>query len=139
MLRGNASSRLVDELKIDKDCFVDEAWIKDYVQLILWTCGMFGVTVVSVKMCDSRRKGTHFYISISPPIEANIANRLQWLLGDDCLRVDVNRARIGSGCPEWNKLFEKIGARLRTIYSLRLRIRRRSGVHDAKASWIGRS
>lgn len=116
MLRGDASSRLVNELKIDKDCFVDEAWIKDYVQLILSTCRKFGVTVLSIKMCQSRRKGVHFYIRISLPIEANIVNRLQWLLGDDCLRVDINRARIGSGCPEWNKLFERIGARLTTIY-----------------------
>ena len=125
MSKEDASSRLVDELKIDKDCFVDEEWIKDYVQLILSTCRKFGVTVLSVKMCESRRKGVHFYIKISRRIEANLANRLQWLMGDDCLRVDVNRARIGSGCPEWNKLFERIGARLTTIYRAKRAFRER--------------
>jgi hypothetical protein len=67
-------------------------------------------------MCRSKRKGYHFYISINPPVEANVANQLQWLLGDDDLRVDRNRARIQAGFDRWNKLFERLDARLRTIY-----------------------
>jgi len=126
MSRRNGNSRLVYELKIDKDCFVDDAWEADYIQQIVSTCQRRGVTVLSIKKCDSRRKGVHYYVKIKPPIDANLANELQWLLGDDCLRVDVNRARIGSGCKEWNKLFEKVGARLRTIYSVRFGVRGRS-------------
>ena len=48
--------------------------------------------------------------------DADLANQLQWLLGDDCQRVDFNRARIDSGLDEWSKLFEVPYVRLRTIY-----------------------
>jgi hypothetical protein len=106
----------VNVLKIDKDCFVHRQWILDYLELIILTCRRHGTTVISIKKCNSRRKGNHFYIEIDPPVEATLANRLQWLLGDDCDRVDFNRARICSGLNEWNKLFERIGAVLRTVY-----------------------
>ena len=106
----------VDELKIDKDSFVDQDWIEDYVELILKVCRDSGTAVDSVRMCESRRKGLHFYIAVTPPVDPATANRLQWLLGDDSLRVDFNRARIESGLLEWNKLFEVAGRRLRTIY-----------------------
>jgi len=116
MPRGNECGK-VDELKIDKDCFVDQDWIDDYIhRIIIPTCRTFGTSVNSIKMCPSRRKGLHFYISITPPVEASLANKLQWLLGDDTLRVDFNRARIESGVAEWNKLFEVPGRRLRVIY-----------------------
>jgi len=109
--------RDVDVLKVDKDCFVDADWIMDYVfEVILPVCRSYGFIVNSVQMCESRRKGLHFYISVLPSIEPSLANRLQWLLGDDCMRVDFNRARIESGLDEWNKLFEVEGRRLRTIY-----------------------
>ena len=104
------------ELKIDKDCFVDKDWILDYLDVITITCALFGVTVEYVGMCRSKSKGLHFYITINPDIDAKLANRLQFLLGDDARRVDFNRARIGSRLQEWNKLFEVEGRRLRTIY-----------------------
>jgi len=103
-------------LKIDKDCFVDRDWLVDYMRLIVRTCQLHGVTVLFVKMCRSRKKGFHLYIEITPAIEPELANRLQWLLGDDSARVDFNRARIRSGLNEWNKLFEEPRRRLRTIY-----------------------
>jgi len=103
-------------LKIDKDCFVDPDWIQDYLRVAIAVLGTHGVTVVSVRLCNSRHKGVHFYIEITPPVVAKLANRLQWLLGDDARRVDLNRARIRSGLKGWNKLFERVGARLRTIY-----------------------
>jgi len=103
-------------LKIDKDCFVDKQWIQNYVDLILSECRRFNITILSIRMCNSRRKGLHFYIKVSPPIDADLANQLQWLLGDDCQRVDFNRARIDSGLDEWSKLFEVPHVRLRTIY-----------------------
>ena len=103
-------------LKIDKDCHVNPDWIEDYIRLILTVSCWFRVGVNSVKMCTSRRKGLHFYIEIDPPLDPQLANRLQWLLGDDCQRVDFNRARIESGLAEWSKLFERVNVRLRTIY-----------------------
>jgi hypothetical protein len=110
------------ELKIDKDCFVDGAWVNYYVQVIVSTCQSFRVKVESIRMCNSRKKGLHLYIKISPPIEPSKANMLQWLLGDDSARVDFNRARIESGLEEWNKLFEIAGRRLKTIYTANGRI-----------------
>jgi hypothetical protein len=117
-MRGDASGSLPREsvLKIDKDCFVDPDWIQDYLSVVIAVLGWYGVTVVSVRLCNSRRKGIHFYIGITPPVQAEFALRLQWLLGDDSQRVDLNRARIHSGLKGWNKLFERVGARLRTIY-----------------------
>jgi len=115
-MKNNNESGRVAELKIDKDCFVDEEWIDNYVEVIIETCRSFGITVESIRMCNSKKKGLHFYIAINPPVEASFANQLQWLLGDDSLRVDFNRARIESGLGEWNKLFEVAGRRLKTIY-----------------------
>jgi hypothetical protein len=107
----------VNVLKIDKDCFVEREWLDDYVRTIRTICHQHHVQVVSVRMCNSRGKGQHFYVEIVPAIEADLANRLQFLLGDDCGRVDFNRARIDSGLNEWNKLFEKANTRLSTIYT----------------------
>jgi hypothetical protein len=104
-------------LKIDKDCHVSSDWLQDYTGLAKYVCNVHNVRVLSIKKTNSRKKGIHLYISIWPPVEAMLADRLQWLLGDDCLRVDFNRARIRAGLREWNKLFEVAGKRLRTISS----------------------
>jgi hypothetical protein len=106
----------VNVLKIDKDCFVEREWLDDYVRTIRTICQQHHVHVVSVRISNSRSKGVHFYVEITPAIDANLANRLQFLLGDDCRRVDFNRARISSGLNEWNKLFERTRARVRTIF-----------------------
>jgi len=116
MRRRDVKLEKVSILKIDKDCFVDDGWIRSYVWIVVDVCKFFGVIVESVKMCQSKSKGLHFYISICPSVDADYANRLQWLLGDDSRRVDFNRARIESGLNEWNKLFEVPERRLRTIY-----------------------
>jgi hypothetical protein len=106
----------ISTLKIDKDCLVDRSWIRDYVHVILTVCRLNHVKVNSVEICRSTNKGLHFYIEIQPPLLAESANQLQWLLGDDCRRVDYNRARIRSRYPDWNKLFERIGQRFETLY-----------------------
>jgi hypothetical protein len=119
MSGGDANMSVVDKvsvLKIDKDCFVEREWLDDYVQTIKTVCQHHHVHVVSVRISNSRSKGVHFYVEITPAIEADLANRLQFLLGDDCRRVDFNRARINSGLNEWNKLFERTEARPRRIY-----------------------
>lgn len=103
-------------LKIDKDCFVDESWIEGYVRTVIEVCRNHRLRVVHIKMCPSRRKGLHFYITVDPTVDADQANYLQWLLGDDCQRVDFNRARIESDLREWNKLFEVPERKLRTIH-----------------------
>jgi hypothetical protein len=115
MLR-DAGPKPVSILKIDKDCHVEDEWLSDYTRLVITTCQQHGVNVKRIKMCRSQRKGLHFYVDIEPSIEAELANELQWLLGDDCLRVDFNRARVQSKLDEWNKLFEVPNVRFRTIY-----------------------
>jgi len=102
-------------LKVDKDCDVDAALNREYLHAIIETCRKFGVDVLWIKVSRTAH-GRHFYIGIDPPVDAHTANRLQYLLGDDSKRFDFNRARIRSGLMKWNKLFERIGAVLRTIY-----------------------
>lgn len=112
MIVGN-----VNVLKIDKDCFGGRHWEREYLRLIIDVSRHYGVTVLSVKKCNSHHKGVHYYIEVNPPVRANLANMLQYLLGDDCQRVDHNRARIDSGSPSnWNKLFEDADKKLRRIY-----------------------
>ena len=109
----------VDVLKIDKDCHVDQSWIQDYVGIVRSICHTKRVRVTSVEM-GRGKKGLHFYIGIQPRVSCELANRLQWLLGDDCRRVDYNRARIRSDYPDWNKLFERIGQRFVALYRLKV-------------------
>jgi hypothetical protein len=101
---------------IDKDCFVDRQAMQYYKLLILTVCGWFKIEVDRIRMCPSARKGQHFYIDITPPIPARLANRIHYLLGDDCQRVAFNQARIEIGQAGWSKLFECINVKLRTIY-----------------------
>lgn len=58
-------------------------------------------------MRPSAHKGPHFYIEITPPVQATLTNRIRHLHGDDCQRVDSNRAQIESGLTQWSKLFER--------------------------------
>ena len=102
-------------LKIDKDCHVSPELNLEYVRTILQTCRKYELKVLWVKSSRSRH-GMHFYIKIKPALEPHVANNLQYLLGDDAKRVAFNRARIESGSDEWNKLFERVNARLTTVY-----------------------
>ena len=115
----DASASLPKEsvLKIDKDCHVDTKLNREYVHTIIDICRKHGVRVLWIKTSITAH-GRHFYIRIDPPVDAKTANKLQYLLGDDAKRVDFNRARIESGLSGWNKLFESLGTRLRTIYRL---------------------
>jgi hypothetical protein len=107
----------VTTLKIDKDLIVSRSLLQDWVRLIaIPTCKAHGVIVQSVDTCSSQRKGFHVYVVIAPPIHAELAWRLQFLLGDDCKRVSLNRARWRAGFSDWNKLFEGTHPRLTQIY-----------------------
>jgi hypothetical protein len=84
MLRRKGNSReseKVSELKIDKDCFPDKEWIPFYVRVITKTCSDSDVAVKSISVCESKKKGLHFYIKICPAIDSELANMLQWLMG----------------------------------------------------------
>jgi len=117
MSKRNASTDLpkVDLLKIDKDCFCKPDLNRKYIETTINTCRRQGVKVIWIKSTRSRH-GMHYYIKINAPIDAEAANNLQYILGDDAKRVAFNRARIESELQEWNKLFEKANATSRTVY-----------------------
>jgi hypothetical protein len=105
-------------LKIDNDCAISCDWLSDWIRIVVIpTCRAYALTVLSVAVGPSQHKGFHAYVEISPSVRPELANRLQFLLGDDCHRVSLNRARMGAGLNEWNKLFEEVGTRYRAIYS----------------------
>jgi hypothetical protein len=103
-------------LKIDKDSHVDTRLEQEYVQYSIYILAKHGIKVEWIKSTRTHH-GRHYYIKIDPPVDAQTANRLQYLLGDDAKRVDFNQARINSRLVGWNKLFETVGRKLRTIYS----------------------
>ncbi len=102
-------------LKIDKDIHADSQLEWDYVQDSITILAQRRIDVEWIKVSRTQH-GSHYYVKIHPPVPAETANRLQYLLGDDAKRVDFNRARIESGLTEWSKLFERANVRLRTIY-----------------------
>ncbi len=112
---GNAELPKESLLKIDKDCHASSKLNGEYVQTIVGTCRKHTVKVLWVK-CTRTNRGRHFYIKIEPSVAAKATNDLQYLLGDDARRYAFNKARIESGLEGWNKLFERPGARLRTVY-----------------------
>ena len=94
-------------LMVDIDLDVDRSWLKDYrlkAAQLLRSCGL---KPTAIRITTSRSKGYHARIYLNKSVPAHTANMLQWLLGDDCPRVDFNRARINAGFDEWNKLFEE--------------------------------
>jgi hypothetical protein len=102
-------------LKIDKDCHVDSQLEQEYIQDALAILSRRGIRVLKIEATRTYH-GRHYYFYLAEPVDAHTANRLQYLLGDDPKRVDYNQARINSGLVGWNKLFETIGRKLRTLY-----------------------
>jgi hypothetical protein len=102
-------------LKIDKDCHVDSELEDEYIQDSLAILSRRRIRVLKIEVTRTYH-GRHYYFYLAEPVDAQTANRLQYLLGDDPRRVDYNRARINSRLVGWNKLFEAIGRQLRTIY-----------------------
>jgi hypothetical protein len=102
-------------LKIDKDCHIDTELEHEYIQDSLAILSRRGIRVLKIEATRTYH-GRHYYFHIAEPVDARTANRLQYLLGDDTNRVDYNQARINSGLVGWNKLFETVGRKLRTIY-----------------------
>jgi len=103
-------------LKIDKDCHIDSELEDEYIQDALAILARRRIRVLKIEATRTYH-GRHYYFYLAEPVDAQTANRLQYLLGDDSRRVDFNRARINSRLVGWNKLFETVGRKTRTIYS----------------------
>jgi hypothetical protein len=131
-------------LKIDKDCHIDSKLEFQYIQDALAILSRRDITVLKIEATRTCH-GRHYYFHLAEPVDAQTANRLQYLLGDDPRRVDYNRARINSRLVGWNKLFETIGRKLRTIYTnpalqpSRKRRAKKSRQSDAFISHLGAS
>jgi hypothetical protein len=115
MRRSNSSLPRESILKVDKDCHIDSELEREYIQDSLAILSKRGITVLKIEVTRTYH-GRHYYFHLAKPVDAQTANRLQYLLGDDSKRVDYNRARINSKLVGWNKLFETVGRKLRTIY-----------------------
>jgi hypothetical protein len=115
-MRANSASLPKERiLKIDKDCHIDSELEREYIQYSLAILSRRGIRVIKIEATRTCH-GRHYYFHLAEPVDACTANRLQYLLGDDPKRVDYNQARIDSGLVGWNKLFETVGRKLRTIY-----------------------
>jgi hypothetical protein len=115
VVNGGVDVDRISVLKIDKDCHVERSLETEYVEQAIGMLSKHHVKVQWIKTTRTRY-GSHYYIHIKPSVDANTANRLQYLLGDDTKRVSLNQARINSGLQEWNLLFEPVGRQLRTLY-----------------------
>jgi hypothetical protein len=102
-------------LKIDKDCVANAGLQREYIRTVINICRERRIKVLSIKRTDTAH-GVHYYVKITPPVDAVTANNLQYLLGDDAKRVGFNKARIESGLVEWSKLFERVNCRMTTLY-----------------------
>jgi hypothetical protein len=110
----------ISVLKVDKDCHVSSQLEREWIRVALAILRICHESVEWIRATRTHH-GRHYYIRIDPPVDAHTANNLQYLLGDDANRVDYNRARINSRLEEWNKLFETVGRRKRTLYPSKLR------------------
>jgi hypothetical protein len=115
MQKRSASLPKESVLKMDKDCHIDSELEHEYIQDALAILSKRGITVLKIEATRTYH-GRHYYFHLAEPVDAQTANQLQYLLGDDPKRVDYNQARINSGLEGWNKLFETIGRKLRTLY-----------------------
>jgi hypothetical protein len=107
MKRKSVDLPLENVLQIDKDCRVSGELELLYIRDSVLTLARHGIRVLLVRAkqsCHFR----HYYFHITPAVDTQTANDLQFLLGDDAKRVAYNQARINSGLKEWNRLFEPV-------------------------------
>jgi hypothetical protein len=105
-------------LKLDKDCHVSSQLEREDVQNMRAILRRHHLRVLWIKATRTLH-GRHYYISIDPPVDAHTANNLQYLLGSDAKRVADSRLLINSRLAYWNRLFEDLGRRMRTLYRCR--------------------
>jgi len=97
-------------LKIDIDFIPPKSWQREWEstrELILNSLGFKLLALIKKK--SSSGKGLHYYFHIEGrKISESYLNKLQFLLGDDIVRVAINQARIKMKVKHWNKLFDHV-------------------------------
>ena len=94
-------------LKIDLDFKPPKEWFEFWKTTRQMIVEGGGYTVEYIKTFETKR-GHHLYIKIEEDIDAEEANKLQFLCGDDHTRVKINSWRIKRGIKHWNILFRKV-------------------------------
>ena len=94
-------------LKIDVDFKPPTQWLSEWLKTratILQDLGLYTYKFTTFWT----KRGFHLYITLDKDVPDNIANKYQWLLGDDATRVKINQWRIERGIKRWNKLFHEV-------------------------------
>lgn len=104
-------------LKLDCDCWVSKRLLDDWVRFVaIPVCQAHGFPILTIQLAPSEHKGFHFLVTLEGDPTSEVANALQFLLGDDRKRYSSNRARIRAGLKEWNRLWEPPHQKWQTIY-----------------------
>lgn len=95
-------------LKIDIDIDLPRKWLELYIKSRIALLKSIGYTVDKIiYKKSSSKKGYHFWIHLKEDVkDDNELNMLQFLCGDDPVRVKINMIRIKTGHREWNVLFD---------------------------------
>lgn len=94
-------------LKIDVDIKMTDGLMRKWLLTRSAILKALGYKHFVIRPFDTKR-GKHFYIELDEKVKAMVANELQFLLGDDQVRVKINTRRIQRGVKKWNKLFHHI-------------------------------
>ena len=94
-------------LKIDVDMHPPKLWLQQWLDSRVFLLEeLFKLTVLDTKVFKTKR-GIHVYINVAQKLSDEDVNRLQFICGDDPVRVKINQMRIERGIKRWNKLFCK--------------------------------
>jgi len=91
---------------VDLDLKPPKLWRDWWRETRLLMLGYLGYHVERFNEFETSR-GYHYYVHLREDVDAETANLLQFLLGDDHTRVKINQWRIERGIRHWNKLFYK--------------------------------
>ena len=94
-------------LKLDLDFKPPKEWLTEWMQTRWLMLEKLGHPMDETKTFPTKR-GLHIYVKLQKDVDAETANKLQFLLGDDHTRVKINQWRIKRGIKRWNKLFHKV-------------------------------
>jgi len=98
-------------LKIDLDDHLLNRWKKEWIQTRRFMLKSLGYKMEEVTIHTSPSgRGHHIWIQFSSNKNVSDAclNKLQWLCGDDAVRVQINIWRIQRKITYWNKMFSEV-------------------------------
>lgn len=94
-------------LKIDLDIKPEKEWMELWIKTRTEMLRSLGYNPIKIDTFETQ-KGTHIYIKLKEDPEDRETNMLQFLCGDDPIRVKINNWRINRKVKMWNKLFKRV-------------------------------